>query len=163
MQGNIKIRAIAAVLLALWMSVIFMMSSQPAKESSKTSGELVTKVIDFIYSDFEDFSLEQQTKITYNVTFFVRKLAHFLEYFVLGVLSAVVVFTFKTNKVCTKIITAIGFSALYAVSDEVHQHFVPGRACRLLDICIDSMGGICAIALVSLIVIVKNKSGELNA
>ena len=29
---------------------------------------------------------------------------------------------------------------LYSVSDEVHQYFVPGRACRLLDVVIDTAG-----------------------
>ncbi len=163
MQGNVKIRVGAVILLVLWMSVIFIMSSQPAKESSQSSGEFVSKVIDIIYSDFDTLSLEQQSEITYNITFFVRKSAHFLEYFVLGILSAIVVFTFKESNVFVKTFSAIGFSVFYAISDEVHQYFVPGRACRLLDICIDSLGSIGAIVMVSLIVIVKNKSGEPNA
>ncbi len=29
---------------------------------------------------------------------------------------------------------------LYAVSDEIHQYFVPGRACRMLDVIIDTSG-----------------------
>ncbi|MBO5743146.1 MAG: VanZ family protein [Clostridia bacterium] len=29
---------------------------------------------------------------------------------------------------------------VYAVSDEIHQFFVPGRACRILDVLIDTLG-----------------------
>lgn len=29
---------------------------------------------------------------------------------------------------------------LYAISDEIHQYFVPGRACRVFDVLIDTSG-----------------------
>ena len=31
-------------------------------------------------------------------------------------------------------------SALYAVTDEIHQHFVPGRSGEITDVLIDSIG-----------------------
>lgn len=31
---------------------------------------------------------------------------------------------------------------LYAAGDEIHQYFVPGRACRMLDILIDTSGSV---------------------
>jgi len=31
---------------------------------------------------------------------------------------------------------------LYAISDEVHQYFVPGRACRVFDVIVDTSGSI---------------------
>ncbi len=165
MKGNIKIRIVAFILLIVWMSVIFIMSAQPANKSSKVSGGFVCKIIDVLYSDFEIFSAERQSNITYTITFLVRKTAHFLEYFILGILSVITAFTYKKNKLFFKIFGAVMFSILYAVSDEVHQYFVPGRACRLLDICIDSAGSICAVLLVVFIISAKNrnKSGELNA
>lgn len=165
MKGNIKIRIVSSILLIVWMSVIFIMSAQPANESSKVSGGFVCKIIDVLFSDFENFSAERQSNITHTITFLVRKTAHFLEYFILGILSATTAFTYKQNKFYFKIFGAILFSILYAVSDEVHQYFVPGRACRLLDIGIDSAGSICAVLLVIFIISAKNrhKSGELNA
>ena len=51
---------------------------------------------------------------------FVRKAAHALEYCGLSL-------SFLT-------------AALYAVSDEAHQYFVPGRACQLRDVFVDSVG-----------------------
>jgi VanZ family protein len=61
--------------------------------------------------------------------------------------------------------SAAAFCTLYAVSDEIHQYFVPGRACRFGDICIDTAGSILAIVLLTSIVTIKKKrkSGEFNA
>ena len=36
----------------------------------------------------------------------------------------------------------IVFAALYAVSDELHQFFVPGRNCDILDVLADTVGAI---------------------
>lgn len=38
------------------------------------------------------------------------------------------------------LIRAEVFCALYACSDELHQYFVPGRSCKLFDVCVDSTG-----------------------
>ena len=38
------------------------------------------------------------------------------------------------------LIRAEVFCALYACSDEFHQYFVPGRSCKLFDVCVDSTG-----------------------
>lgn len=164
MVENKTIRIISLSLLAIWMTVIFIMSAQPANESSQTSGELVSKVIDVIYSDFDSFSADKQVIVTYNVTFIVRKVAHFLEFFVLGLFSAMAAFTFKKGSTFVKAFSSILFSVVYAVGDEVHQIFVPGRACRIFDMCIDSIGCVCAVVTVAIIIVVKKrKSGELNA
>ncbi len=165
MEGNKIVRIIAFLLLVLWMTVIFIMSAQPAKESSQTSSKFVSKVIDVVYSDFESFSVEEQTNITHSITFTVRKTAHFLEYFVLGALATIAVFTFKNGSIYLKILEATLFSVFYAVSDEVHQYFVPGRACRISDVCIDFVGSICAIVLATIVILVlkKHKLGGFNA
>ena len=164
MVHNKTIRIISLSLLVIWMTVIFVMSAQPASDSSKTSGELVSKVIDVIYSDFESFSTEKQLTVTYNVTFIVRKVAHFFEFFVLGLFSAMAAFTFKRGSTWFKAFASALFGVVYAVVDEVHQIFVPGRACRIFDMCIDSIGCICAVVTVAIIIVViKRKSGELNA
>lgn len=34
----------------------------------------------------------------------------------------------------------VPFCILYAVTDEIHQYFVPGRSCRLFDVGVDSLG-----------------------
>ena len=153
------------MLLVIWAAVIFAMSAQPAKESSQLSGGIVKKVISAVCSDFENLSAERQTRITSTVTLIVRKTAHFLEYFILGLLAFVTANTFRRYKFFVRTLSAADFCMLYAVSDEIHQYFVPGRACRFGDICIDTAGSILAIVLLAWIVIIKKKrkSGEFNA
>lgn len=41
----------------------------------------------------------------------------------------------------------------YAVSDEIHQYFVPGRSCELRDVFIDFSGSVLGIILIAIILI----------
>ena len=61
----------------------------------------------------------------------LRKLAHITEYAILGVLLL------RATK-APAVAAVIG--ALYAVSDEVHQHFVRGRHAAWYDVVIDTVG-----------------------
>ena len=164
MNKSVLARILLILLLLIWMIFIFAMSSQPAVQSSQTSGRFVYKIINIIYQNFEDFSAQQQENITHTITFIVRKTAHFLEYFALGTLLAGVAATYDKNFVI-KFVAAQIVGVLYAVSDEVHQYFVPGRACRFLDVCIDSVGCMCAVVVIAVVILIhkRNKSGELNA
>ncbi len=155
-------RIIFAVLLVGWMALIFIMSAQPAQQSSQLSGGLVSKIVSVLYPNYSDLSLSAQTSIIHNTTFIVRKAAHFFEYFVLGALGILLANTFNKYKFFPRAVLAAAFCVLYAVSDEIHQHFVPGRACRFTDILIDSAGILTAIIIISLI-ICRKRSGERNA
>ena len=99
------------------------------------------------------------------VTVIVRKTAHFSEYFILGLLSCLTAFTYKKFSYKMMSFISFGFCVLYAASDEIHQYFVPGRACRFIDICIDAAGSAVAIIVLAVIFNFKkrHKSGELNA
>jgi VanZ family protein len=44
--------------------------------------------------------------------------------------------------------TAFAFAALYALSDELHQYFVPGRHCDWKDVVTDMAGALVALAVV---------------
>lgn len=39
---------------------------------------------------------------------------------------------------------------MYATSDEIHQYFVPGRACMVEDVFIDTLGIVLGILLIML-------------
>jgi VanZ family protein len=67
----------------------------------------------------------------------LRKLAHATEYAVLGLLLA--------RALAERPALWVGIA--YAVSDEVHQRFVPGRAGALLDVAIDAAGVLAGILL----------------
>src|SRR5690625_5606766 len=79
---------------------------------------------------------------------FVRKFAHFFAYFLLGVfiLHAFLIdrsITFRTD------LFVYLFTILYAISDEVHQLFIPGRSGEVRDVIIDSFGSATGISLYS--------------
>jgi len=134
----------------LLMILIFSLSAEPAYESSQTSSGVIKFFFDSFYPDFESISPEIQTNMIENMQFFARKTAHFLIYTALGfcVLFAFLPYNMKTS---IKTVVSIMIAFLYAVSDEVHQYFIPGRACQLRDVIIDFAGIIFGILIFSLL------------
>lgn len=157
MKKAFRHRIISFVLLFVWMAIIFMLSAQRAEQSSELSGGFVTAVISAVYPDYDELPAEKQENINHTVTLLVRKTAHFSEYFVLGALAFWVSVTFTKYKMLWRSAAAFAVCVLYAVSDEVHQHFVPGRACRFTDVLIDGGGSLLAIFILTLIFIKSNK------
>jgi VanZ family protein len=52
---------------------------------------------------------------------------------------------------------------IYAILDEIHQIFVPGRSCEIMDIIIDSSGSFIFIAIsVFVIFVIENKKSSLS-
>ena len=111
-------RVVLFLLLIAWMSVIFVMSAQPASESSQLSGGIVAKFISIFFEKFESLSKNQQESITYILTLIVRKSAHFLEYFILGVISGAMSLTYSKYNFKAKTLFVLLFCILYAISDE---------------------------------------------
>ncbi len=66
------------------------------------------------------------------------KLAHFLEYAVLG---------FLLGRGTGQFDLALAIAALYGLSDELHQAFVPGREASILDWLADALGAAFGAAL----------------
>ena len=140
-------KAIKALLLLLWMSLIFFLSAQVANESSETTNI----VIEIIYKLYKTLFANSNMDIATfsNVVFIpVRKLAHFSEFAILGILFYINIKEYTNNKV---LLLSVLLSSLYAVSDEIHQLFVPGRACAFIDMLIDSSGAFIGIVLIHLV------------
>jgi len=68
----------------------------------------------------------------------VRKGAHFFEYLVLGCL--LFMGFLDQSKSGRSILLVFTAGILFAVSDEIHQLFVPGRTMRPFDVLIDMAG-----------------------
>lgn len=127
-------------LLIVWMAVIFMFSAKPAEESQEQSYFIGRAIADFVQR-IGGFSWSQERRQAFveAIDFYVRKSAHGTEYAVLGALWMAVFGSFgKKLKVSGRFSWIYG--TLYAISDEVHQYFVPGRACQIRDMVIDSTG-----------------------
>ena len=91
----------------------------------------------------------------------VRKSAHFLIFFVLGFCATNAFrYIFPDDK--RLFLISLGWCVLYAVSDELHQYFVPGRSCMWQDCAIDAAGALAGIGTVFLIfrIIKKHKGGK---
>ncbi len=135
------------VLAILWMILIFHFSAQRDVVSQQESHHVDRLYFGLFGLDFEGLSEEEQILAAEKVDLIVRKSAHVFEYFVLGTLFY---FTFK-GAVKHPYLFALGASALYACSDEVHQLFVQGRSGEVRDALIDTGGALLALLLIRLI------------
>ena len=138
-------KTIFAVLLVLWMGFIFSMSCENAEESSNTSGQTIRVVLSAV-PGFEEQPEEVKVNIIEKLQFIVRKSAHFIGYMILGILaSGLILYYGNINK---KYLLAFLICVIYAISDEIHQLFVPGRSGQVRDVLIDSAGSLLGIILV---------------
>ncbi len=136
--------------VVIWMIVIFWFSSKDATASSVQSDVIVAFLRD-LFQDNQRVWTRLVSEGIINITNMVRKLAHFTEYAILGFL---LLWSFRHYRKgfphYLAVSTVIG--VLYAISDELHQIFVPGRACRFTDVCIDSAGVLFGFAVFALVV-----------
>ena len=128
------------ILTVAVMGAIFLFSCETGDESAALSGNFLELIIEYIGN-----------VVSHNV---LRKLAHFTEYAALGFfLCGAIYHTFSKRKFYIPLIPCV----LYAVSDEIHQYFVPERSCRIFDVFIDSCGSSVGILIFLLILIIINK------
>ena len=129
------------LLTLLCASTIFYFSSQEAAESGKTSSEVIKTVVRALDIN-NSLSEEKIEKLSADLTFIVRKSAHFCIYALLGFLIALLYheYGFRGKNLFLK--TSVT-ACLYAVSDEFHQSFVKGRSGEIRDVCIGTVGAMC--------------------
>ena len=82
---------------------------------------------------------------------YVRKCAHFTEYFILSLLLLRGIRGQNRGIKLAWALLAIAIVACYASLDEFHQSFVPGRTPAVTDVIIDTSGGIAAQAIAALL------------
>lgn len=129
---------LAFLLVIIWMLFIFVWSHQTGPESSETSG----KIIRFLSA--LGIGITSRTELILH--HFIRKVAHFFEYFILSLL----LFNYLRELMEGKglYLWPISISFLYACSDEIHQIYVPGRVGSWKDVVIDTAGASVAMLLV---------------
>lgn len=156
MNLNMKLRSqgklgkiISIILLISWLALIFYFSNQKGSTSLSSSNY----VIDLLDRFFSFFNANLDIKSLESISFLVRKSAHMFLYFILYFLTYYTMYQFDIKK--RKYLSLL-VCFFYAVSDEVHQLFIPKRSFGLIDILIDTSGAI----LASLIIILKSKLNE---
>lgn len=141
------IRAILFILIIGWAFLVFGLSGQTGGESSNLSrriAELFTK----------------DKNIIGIVEFYIRKLAHFSEYGLGGVLFFLLFYTYEWSEK-RKMLTSIILGIWYAITDEVHQLMVDGRSGNIVDVYIDTLGfstGVCVTLLLIKIILLIRES-----
>lgn len=139
-----KFQIFCGIMTIAVMVCIFLFSCENADDSSDTSGNFVNLIISIFYGDYDELPLWEQEEIRGNISHFIRKTAHFTIFAALGF------FAFLTSGqkklLCKGTAAVLIFCGLYAVSDEIHQYFVPGRACMLRDMLLDTCGSLAGIA-----------------
>lgn len=82
--------------------------------------------------------------------FIIRKIAHVTEYAVLSLLVSRSLDVTHQSHITQRII-CVGVTSLYALSDEVHQSFVPSRGATYIDVLWDTLGATLGTTLLSLV------------
>ena len=147
-------RVITGGLLLLCMVMIFRFSAQPASESEQVSGGVAYRIVEtWSHLTGTEYTQSEMEAYADRIDYPVRKLAHMTEYGILCLLACAFVHGYSGNwKVCG--ISAVAVVALYAATDEIHQLFVPGRAGRFPDVCIDTLGAVIWLLLLIALVMV---------
>lgn len=128
-------RLVLGILILSLVTFIFSLSFADADTSASDS----SRVLDFLNGILKAFGTD--FRLSHN---FVRTLAHFLEFGLLGLLSLLFMLTFKLTSLIRVLWTLI-FTLSVASTDETIQLFSDGRAFQLTDILVDMTGVITAI------------------
>jgi VanZ family protein len=133
------------IIVLVWMFIIFNLSAQPANQSSKLSEGVAETILETVEKVAPGVEFRMG-----NINHITRKNAHFFIYLVLSLLVSNALkksgLTSSNFFNCTLVICI-----LYAISDEIHQLFVPGRSGQVKDVLIDSAGAMTGIGLYGLV------------
>lgn len=127
--------ALRVALLILWMALIFLLSAD--SDSGATSGGVLEALLGVLGALTGPLGPDAQETLH----LLLRKAAHFTEYAVLALLWTGVLPRGKS-----RLLLAFLLTTAYAVSDEIHQAFVPNRGPSPFDVLIDAAGAFTALA-----------------
>lgn len=131
--------------IILTMISIYQLSNQPATESRALSAPFAA-VFKEIVKRLPFLSEGKKGFLIASAVFYVRKLAHFVIYTLLGG-TLFIGFYSSLLKKRKAILLALIMSVGYAITDEWHQHYITGRGPQVTDIYLDSMGALSGILL----------------
>lgn len=138
------------------MIVIFNLSQQPAH----ISNDLSTTITEQLVETVQKVAPIEKEHVD-NLNHIVRKNAHFFIYFFLGIIVFLAL-TKSGVKKFHRIWIALLLCIIYAISDEFHQLFVPGRGGQVKDILIDSLGATFGVSLAAMIYSITKKKTHLK-
>lgn len=132
--------------------MIFCFSARNGDESTEDSYAVGMEFGRITHSDFENWSEEEQLAFAAKVDHPIRKLAHATEYAVFAMLLCGV-FHDGNRKRRIAALLAWAAATIYAMTDEFHQLFVPGRSGQIKDVLLDSCGATVGVGVVMLVLV----------
>lgn len=145
-----KLRSKVLLIIGIIINIfIWTNSLLPASVSSSQSGF----VADILYPPFEDII---EVNKFYQI---IRKLAHFTEFMLLGIVFSLFYLSIGKNKYY--FITLI-HGLIVAIIDETIQLFIPGRAGLITDVLIDTSGVLFGLFIIILINKIFNKGVDIH-
>lgn len=145
------VKGIIAIICCI---VIFSFSAVPAKASTKQSKGLTYNVIKLLNGN--KLNEKELEKLTKKVNPIVRKVAHFSIYMILAIFTYIFIEELNIKSKSEKerlrknILYTCIFCIIYAIFDEIHQIYVPGRTGKAIDVIIDTLGSCMGIAILLL-------------
>jgi len=120
--------------LILWIGAIFVASSNTGSMSS--TSRFIRPFLEFLFP-----GTPEEILVAYHG--YIRKFAHFAEYFVLAFFAARA-FSGSSNKWLRKFwfVFALVLVVVTATADETNQSFLASRTSSVYDVLLDSLGGL---------------------
>ena len=138
------------ILLGLTFTSIFNFSSQDGQTSSGLSRKVARKIVD-VFPYTKNLSEKTKNKIVERSQPIIRKGAHLSIYTLVGILIMSFISTYKLH-LKYKFSISILVGLIYAISDEIHQSFIPERTASPIDVGIDTFGVFLGIIIVLIII-----------
>lgn len=151
--GKLLYRAMLLTAIASLMILIFGFSGQTGEESGLLSALIAKPLTKIIVTFNADITPLQQEQIYQQIDFIVRKTAHFCEYALLGLLLCLLFRSWGKLSAVPPWICGV----LYAVTDEIHQLYVPARTGKVEDVLLDAVGVFCGIMVIRFIIGLRRK------
>ena len=161
------------ILVVGWMAFIFYQGTREIEVSMNNSNQVLETVVNVVEqvdgsassSSIKHYNSEEKVKSEISLlnefsyeqlSYMIRKSAHFFEYVVLAVLIGSLLHCYRYTWM-NRIIYALFMVLLCAILDEYFQSFVDGRNSSVKDILIDFSGAIVGCLLLELMMITKIK------
>lgn len=142
MKKKIIVSGIAGFFLILLYTAIFSFSSQDGEQSGNLSQMISKKCVEIINSlSGKSWTEARMQDIAEYFEHPIRKLAHFSEYAVMGIL-VYLLWKQWISKMYRLYLLIIIWVFLSAAADEIHQLFVPDRYGSVWDVLLDTCGGV---------------------
>ena len=153
-KTKIKRRLIAFViwliLSAIVAGLISYFTGQNAAVSNETSKTFLRRLLELFFGTDDEVIVSAYNK-------YIRTAAHFTLFFAFGLtLNAALHHQMRVPPLPV----SLGAGALLAVTDEIRQYFVPGRAMQFTDMLIDFCGVLLGALLVTLISYLSRRHWE---